>query len=136
MTGPMGAEELESLKAHYAEVLGVVPQKIEARFRVSSGLDPEQLRLQEAMRAHCMNPSCFDVKTAQLLGFGMLLMDVWEGARFHAVGARRAGASWEELHAVVAMAGLMRGLTALNFGTDILDQVMQREREVVGQKLG
>jgi 4-carboxymuconolactone decarboxylase len=133
MTRPMAAEELGSLKAHYVKHLGAVPPKIDARFRVSSGLDPEQLRLQEAIRLHCMHPPCFDLKTAQLLGFGMVLMDLWEGAWFHAVAARRAGATWEELHAVVAMAGLMRGLTALNFGIDILDRLIKSEREGVGE---
>jgi 4-carboxymuconolactone decarboxylase len=126
-------DELESLKAGYSDIIGLVPRKVETRFRVSSALDPEQLRLQEAMRVHCMHPPYFDVKTTQLIAFGMLLMDLWEGSRFHAIAARRAGASWEELHAVVAMSGLMRGLTAMNFGADILDQVMRTEHNAAAE---
>jgi 4-carboxymuconolactone decarboxylase len=129
MAEPMSAEERETLKARYADFIGFTPSKIETRFQVSSALDPDHLRLQEQMRAHCMHPACFDRKTSQLMLFGMLLVERWEGARFHGIAARRAGATWEELHAVVAMAGLTRGLTALNFATDVLHQIMQAEQE-------
>jgi 4-carboxymuconolactone decarboxylase len=129
MAEPMSVQELETLKAPYQDFIGFTPPKIETRFRVSSDLDPEHLRLQEKMRAHCMHPECFDRKTSQLILFGMLLVDRWEGAHFHGIAARRAGATWEELHAVVAMAGLQRGLTALNFATDLLDQIMRAEQQ-------
>ncbi|HYE64703.1 MAG TPA: carboxymuconolactone decarboxylase family protein [Pyrinomonadaceae bacterium] len=127
MGEPMNKEELEQLMSRYEELIGFVPPRIQARFRLSSSIDPEHLRMQEAMRAHAMYPPCFDVKTAQLMLFGMLLMTMSEGARFHAVAARRAGASWEELYAVAAMAGLFRGLSAMNLASDILDRIMRDE---------
>ena len=37
------------------------------------------VELQEQMREHGMYPKCFDVKTAQLMLFGMLLMDLYGG---------------------------------------------------------
>lgn len=129
MSEPISPEEIERLKSRYVELIGFVPPRIQARFNVSSQVDPEHLRLQEAMRLHCMYPSCFDVKTAQLMLFGMLVMAMANGARFHAIAARRAGATWEELHAVAAMAGLFGGLSVMNLASEILDQIMQAEEK-------
>ena len=36
-------------------------------------------------------PTCFDTNTAQLMLFGMLLMDGSDAAQLHATAARRAG---------------------------------------------
>lgn len=127
MSSSITPEEIERLKSTYIDLIGFIPPRIQARFRVSSQIDPEHLRLQEEMRTHCMYPKCFDVKTSQLILFGMLLMNLSEAARFHAIAARRAGASWEELHAVAAMAGLFRGLSAMNLASDLLDKMMQEE---------
>ncbi|MCI0409930.1 MAG: carboxymuconolactone decarboxylase family protein [Acidobacteria bacterium] len=127
MSDAIDAGELKGLEARYLELIGFVPPRIQARLRVSSKVDPAHLRLQEEMRVHCMYPSCFDVKTAQLILFGMLLMSLTEGARFHAIAARRAGASWEELHAVSAMAGLFRGLSAMNLAAEILAKMIDSE---------
>src|SRR5262249_52324975 len=88
---------LEERGAIYQELLGFVPPRIEARLAVTGALDPDLLDLQERLRAHAMYPRCFDVKTAQLMLFGMLLMDLSDAALLHALAARRAGASWEEL---------------------------------------
>jgi 4-carboxymuconolactone decarboxylase len=127
MKKPISDKEMKELHARYVELVGFVPPRIQARLKVSSKIDPEHLRLQEEMRRHCMYPECFDVKTAQLMLFGILLSNLAEGARFHAVAARRAGATWEELHAVAAMAGLFRGLSAMNLAAEILDQMMSKE---------
>jgi alkylhydroperoxidase/carboxymuconolactone decarboxylase family protein YurZ len=94
-------------------------------------VDPAHLRLQEAMRTHCMYPECFDVKTAQLMLFGLLLMVRADGARFHAIAARRAGASVEELHAIAAMAGLYGGLTVMNLAAELLSAILDSEETSV-----
>ena len=70
---------------------------------VTGALDPTLLDMQEKMREHAMYPKCFDVKTAQLMLFGMLLMDLSDAAQLHGIAARRAGASFEELQAVVSL---------------------------------
>ena len=77
----------------YRELIGFVPPRIEARLAVTGALDPTLLDLQEKMREHAMYPKCFDVKTAQLMLFGMLLMDMSDAAQLHAIAARNAGAS-------------------------------------------
>ena len=120
---------LEERGAIYKELLGFVPPRIEARLAVTGALDPEVLDLQERLRAHAMYPRCFDVKTAQLMLFGMLLMDLSDAALLHALAARRAGASWEELQATVSLCFLFRGLSAANRGAEILANLAKREHE-------
>jgi 4-carboxymuconolactone decarboxylase len=88
----------------YKELIGFLPPRIEARINVTGALDPQLLDLQEKMRAHAMYPKCFDVKTVQLMLFGMLLMDLNDAAPLHGIAARRAGATWEEMQAVVSLA--------------------------------
>ncbi len=120
---------LEERGALYQELLGFVPPRIEARLAVTGALDPELLDLQERLRAHAMYPRCFDVKTAQLMLFGMLLMDLSDAAQLHALAARRAGATWEELQATVSLCFLFRGLSAANRGAEILANLAKRDKE-------
>jgi alkylhydroperoxidase/carboxymuconolactone decarboxylase family protein YurZ len=119
----------EERSAIYAELIGFVPPRIEARMAVTGALDPKLLDLQEKMREHAMYPKCFDVKTAQLMLFGMLLMDLSDAAQLHAIAARRAGATWEEMQAVVSLCFLFRGLPAANRGAEILANLARREAE-------
>ena len=113
----------------YRQLLGFVPPRIEARIQVTGALDPQLLELQERMRAHAMYPACFDVKTVQLMLFGMLLMDLNDAAMLHGIAARRAGASWEQMQAVVSLAFLFRGLSAANRGAELLANIAQREAQ-------
>lgn len=121
-------------QAFYEELLGFVPPRIRARMAVTGALDPKLLDLQEQMRAHAMYPKCFDTKTSQLMLFGMLLMDLSDAAQLHAIAARRAGASWEEMQAVVSLCFLFRGLSAANRGAEILANVAKREHEAKTKK--
>jgi 4-carboxymuconolactone decarboxylase len=109
----------------YQELIGFVPPRIEARLHVTGALDPRILDLQETLRAHAMYPACFDVKTVQLMLFGMLLMSLNDAAPLHAIAARRAGASWKELQAVVSLAFLFGGLSAANRGAEILANIVK-----------
>lgn len=120
-------ETAEKRGAIYKELIGFVPPRIEARLNVTGALDPELLDLQESMRERAMYPKCFDVKTAQLMLFGMLLMDMNDAAPLHGIAARRAGATWEEMQAVVSLAFLFRGLSAANRGAEILANIAKRE---------
>ncbi len=122
----VSCEEREQI---YKELVGFVPPRIEARLRVTGAIDPKVLALQEELRAHAMYPKCFDVKTAQLMLFGMLLMDLSDAANLHGVAARRAGASWEELQAVVSLCFLFRGLSAANRGAEILANLAAKEAQ-------
>src|SRR5215470_18379158 len=92
----MSDTELSDLRAQYETLIGFVPPRIMARTDLLARLDPELLRLEEAARLRAMYPSCFDVKTSQLMLFGILLALMGDAARLHAIAARRAGATWEE----------------------------------------
>ena len=109
--------------------LGFVPPRIEARLHVTGALDPTMVDLQEKIREHGMYPKCFDVKTAQLMLFGMLLMDGSDAAILHGIAARRAGASWAELQDTINLCFLFRGLSAANKGAELLANLAQREEE-------
>lgn len=61
--------------------------------------------------------------------FGMLLMDLSDAARLHAIAARRAGATYEELSAVVGLAFLFRGLPAANRGAEVIQEILRMEEE-------
>lgn len=119
--------ELAALRAPYETLIGFVPPRIMARTELGGRLDPDLLRLQEAARLRAMYPTCFDVKTSQLMLFGILLALMGDAARLHAIAARRAGASWEELSAVVGLAYLFRGLPAANLGAEILQKMAEGE---------
>jgi alkylhydroperoxidase/carboxymuconolactone decarboxylase family protein YurZ len=118
-------EQVEAYRGPYMELLGFVPPRIQARTDLLARLDPELLALQEDLRRRCMYPTCFDVKTAQLMLFGMLLMNLQDAAKLHALAAHRAGATFEELMAVVNLAFLFRGLSAANLGAEILQSLAQ-----------
>ena len=122
-------EELERYRSIYNELLGFVPPRIQARTDLLSRLDPEFLSLQEEIRKKGMYPDVFDVKTVQLMLFGMLLLSLRDAARIHGIAARRAGASWEEMQAVVNLAYLYGGLSAANIGAQFLQQIAQMEAE-------
>ncbi|MGH2460435.1 MAG: carboxymuconolactone decarboxylase family protein [Chloroflexota bacterium] len=118
---------VEGYRAIYADLIGFVPPRIVARTDLLARLDPELLALEEGARRRAMYPNCFDVKTAQLMLFGMLLMTLADATRLHAIAARRAGATWEELSAVVSLAFLFRGLPAANLGAQIIQEIVDNE---------
>src|SRR3954469_15509885 len=90
----IGAEAVQEYRDFYTELIGFVPPRIQARTDLLGRVDPELLHMQEQIRAHAMYPTCFDVKTSQLMLFGILLVLLSDATRLHAIAARRAGATW------------------------------------------
>ena len=125
----ISAEQLQEYRDFYTELIGFVPPRIQARTDLLGRLDPELLRMQEEIRARAMYPACFDVKTAQLMLFGILLGLLSDATRLHAIAARRAGATWEEMSAVVNLAFLFRGLPAANLGAQIIQEIAASESD-------
>ncbi len=113
-------DQIQKYRDAYVDLLGFVPPRIQARTALLARVDPELLEMQEQLRRHCMYPKEFDVKTTQLMLFGMLLMNLQDAAKLHAIGAYRAGATIQELTAVVNLAFLFRGLSAANYGAEII----------------
>ena len=116
-------DQVQEYRDFYAELLGFVPPRIQARTDLLARLDPELLSMQEELRRHCMYPECFDTKTSQLMLFAILLTNLQDAAKLHALAAYRAGASFEELSAVVNFVFLFRGLSAANLGAEILQGI-------------
>lgn len=122
-------EKIEEYRDFYVELLGFVPPRIQARTDLLSRLDPELLAKQEELRRHCMYPDCFDTKTSQLFLFAILLTNLQDAAKLHALAAYRAGATFEELSAVVNFVFLFRGLSAANLGAEILQGIAKAAGE-------
>ena len=120
-------ENLQEYRDFYTELIGFVPPRIQARTDLLGRLDPDLLKMQEELRARAMYPACFDVKTSQLMLFGILLGLLSDATRLHAIAARRAGATWEEMSAVVNLAFLFRGLPAANLGAQIIQEIAASE---------
>jgi alkylhydroperoxidase/carboxymuconolactone decarboxylase family protein YurZ len=116
-------EQVQEYRDFYVELLGFVPPRIQARTDLLARVDPELLSMQEELRRHCMYPECFDTKTSQLMLFAILLTNLQDAAKLHALAAYRAGASFEELSAVVNLVFLFRGLSAANLGAEILQGI-------------
>lgn len=117
-------EKLEEYRAAYVDLIGFVPPRIRDRTDLLARIDPELLDMQEAMRKLCMYPPEFDTKTAQLMIWGIMLTQLNAAAKLHAIGALRAGATIEELNAVVKLVFLFRGMSAANLGAELIQSIV------------
>jgi alkylhydroperoxidase/carboxymuconolactone decarboxylase family protein YurZ len=124
---PLSPEQLSALAQPYRELIGEVPPRVAARHYFTGAIDERIVSLQEQIRNHVMSPACFDDKTTQLLVFAMLMMDLSDAAKTHAVAARRCGATWIELQAVVSLCFLFRGIPAANRGAALLAELAASE---------
>jgi len=119
--------DLVKFRDSYVELFGVLPPLPSAKFEFSGEVNPEFLRLSEQLRAHAFYSQVFDIKTTHLILFGMLLIEHNAAAQMHAIAARRAGASWEELHKVMELASATKSLGPANQGSAILKAVRDKE---------
>jgi 4-carboxymuconolactone decarboxylase len=122
-------EDLARFKESYAELFGALPPLPAARFDFSSEINPEFLRLSERLRAHAFYSEVFDIKTTHLILFGMLLVEHNPAAQMHALAARRAGATWHELHKVVELAAATKSLGPANQGGSMLKSLHDQEQQ-------
>jgi alkylhydroperoxidase/carboxymuconolactone decarboxylase family protein YurZ len=120
-------DDLKAFRDSYVELFGSLPQLPAARFAFSGEVDPQALRLVEALRAHAFYSDVFDVKTTNLILFGMLLVEHHPAAQMHALAARRAGATWQELHKVVELASATGALAPANQGSALLQALLEKE---------
>jgi 4-carboxymuconolactone decarboxylase len=120
-------DDLAKFRDSYVELFGMLPPLPSARFEVSAEINPEFLRLSEQLRAHAFYSDVFDLKTTHLILFGMLLVEHNPAAQMHALAARRAGASWQELHKVVELASATGSLGPANRGGAMLKDLRDKE---------
>jgi 4-carboxymuconolactone decarboxylase len=119
--------DLAQFRDTYLDLFGSLPPLPAARFEFSGEINPEFLRLAEQLRAHTFYSDVFDVKTTHLILFGMLLVEHNAAAQMHALAARRAGASWKELHKVVELASTTGALGPANQGSAMLKTLREKE---------
>ena len=67
-----------------------------------------------------------DLKTSQLMAFGMLLMNLSQAAENHAVAALRAGATVQELQSVAGIAFMFRGIGAINLSGEAIAGALKK----------
>jgi len=125
--GPSKVAPEEDLEAPYKGMVGRVPPRVRSRLSITGALDPEVLVMQEKIRSHILTPKCFDDKSVQLFAFAILLGQLNDAALVHARAARKAGATWEELQAVIGLCYLFRGVSGANRGAEILAKVTMEE---------
>jgi 4-carboxymuconolactone decarboxylase len=118
-------EQVDTYRAFYEELIGFLPPRIRDRTDLLARLDPKLLEMQEELRKHCMYPESLDVKTAQLIIWAIMLTQLNNAARLHAIAALRAGATLEELQAVTNLVFLFRGLSAANLGAELIQGIIQ-----------
>jgi 4-carboxymuconolactone decarboxylase len=121
-------DDLKKFRDSYVDLFGTLPPLPSGRFEFSGDVDPEALRLWEQMRARAFYNDVFDLKTTQLILFGMLLVEHNQiAAQAHAAAARKAGASWEELHKIVELASATGALYPANQGSALLNGLRDKE---------
>jgi alkylhydroperoxidase/carboxymuconolactone decarboxylase family protein YurZ len=121
------AQDLAAFRDSYVALFGTLPALPAARFGFSGEVDPEALRLLEQLRQHAFYSEVFDSKTTNLILFGMLLVEHHPAAQMHALAARRAGASWQELHKVIELASATGALAPANQGSALLQALREKE---------
>jgi alkylhydroperoxidase/carboxymuconolactone decarboxylase family protein YurZ len=120
--------ELAAFRDSYVELFESLPPLPSARFEFTGEVNPEFLRLSERLRAHAFYSDVFDIKTTHLILFGMLLVERNAAAQMHALAARRAGASFKELHKVVELAAATQSLGPANQGSAMLKALRDKEQ--------
>src|SRR5207244_1912588 len=121
--------DLQKFRDSYVELFGTLPALPQGRFAFSGDVNPDFLRTAEDLRAQAFYNRSFDMKTTQLILFGMLLVEHNQiAAQQHALAARKAGASWEELHTVIELATATGALYPFNQGSALLNGMREKEQ--------
>lgn len=125
-------EKIDALEVSYKHVLGFVPDRIHSRISLGIQTAPEMTEGIEHLRAQLLEPQALELKTSQLMAFGMLLMNLSQAAENHAVAALRAGATVQELQAVAGIAFVFRGIPAINLSGDAIAGALKKIETLKG----
>jgi 4-carboxymuconolactone decarboxylase len=99
----------------YANIVGHVPSEISDRIKVGMEADPKLTKMFEDIRLHVMESDVLDAKTVQMILFAMMAAKlIGPPTEYHAVAAKMAGASKEELYAVAGLTLLAGGMRSYN----------------------
>lgn len=114
-------------EAVYRDLMGFIPPCVVVPDTAT--LESKLRGLHEHIPLRELLPSAIDAKAAHLILLAMLLKEHGATAVSQGVAARRAGASWDELHGVVRLVFLLCGLPGANRGDEFLTALAERERE-------
>jgi 4-carboxymuconolactone decarboxylase len=102
-------------KRLYADIVGHIPPEISKRIQVGMQADPKLTKMFEDIRLHVMESDVLDAKTVQMILFAMMAARlIGPPTEYHAVAAKMAGASKEELYAVAGLTLLAGGMRSYN----------------------
>lgn len=119
-------QKIDALEENYKHILGFVPERIHSRITLGIETAAEMTEGIEKLRAQLLEPEALDLKTSQLMAFGMLLMNLSQAAENHAVAALRAGATVEELQATAGIAFVFRGIPAINLSGEAIAGALKK----------
>ena len=121
--------DLESLYAPYVEAFGEVPPIPRDRLAYAVKLAPEFTRLAEQMRLEALHSEILPDKLSQAVAMGILIAKGSPmAAKWHARAARRAGATFKELHKVIEIAAVVAcGVSAIDPGGLMLAELAAEE---------
>lgn len=119
-----------NLHKPYEELLGFVPELTEIRHAFTSEFNTEMLDIHEEFRKKTFSSAHLDHKTMNVILFAILSSHMKEGAKVHAKGALKHGATYEELHAVANLVFLFAGLSCMNFAIRLLSEIHVEEQNV------
>lgn len=97
-------------------MFGAMPPLPRERIEALAGTDTDRLRRQEDFRAHAFGSGALGPKTVQLVCLALLLVSGSGAAPWHVLGARRAGASEDELRDLIDLVAAVSALKPLNLG--------------------
>ncbi len=117
---------IDALEENYKHILGFVPERIHSRITLGMETAPDMTESIEKLRAQLLEPEALDLKTSQLMAFGMLLMNLSQAAENHAVAALRAGATVQELQATAGIAFVFRGIPAINLSGEAIAGALKK----------
>jgi len=121
------SDESARLLGAYEATFGAVPDMVTARIHFVGEVAPQFQTLTEALRSDALGNGVLDARTVQLFLFGLLLSTRPDAAAGHASAARRLGAGFDELLAVVELVAMAGAVSALNVGGALLARLREEE---------
>ena len=122
--------DLDAAKQTYIDMFGEMPPLPDAKFVFMADTDLDALERIETLRAGAFLSPTFDPKVTQLMIFAVLIAEGAGPAEWHAIAARRAGATWAELAHVVELVAAVKALGPANQGGAMLHKLRSSDTTV------
>jgi len=119
----------EAIRDRYRQTFGTVPSGIDQRLVVAEATDRlGAVEVIEELRRALLAQSSLEPRIQQLVHFAQLVALGHSGpARLHARGARRAGASLDDLVGVAETSLVTAGMPAYSMAIEILSELIEAD---------